>query len=236
MHPVLIVRGGDPAAVAAHVEGLQVAASGRRRPDQASDASASAVTRFARVSGESSSRAPAAASSSERLMSSVSWARAPTRRASAETADCSACAAFSFARSDWTAARIPATSARTRSTAAPPSAIRSRRISRDCARGRSAAARLLGLGEVRAGRLEELPFGRGQVGVRPFLPLQGLGEPDAAVQLAGVGAPGCPRPRRWRRGGAGSVGLRCRPPASRGAAATRGPAPRVRSRRRRRRW
>ena len=34
MHPVLIVRGGDPAAVAAHVEDLQVAAFGRRRPDQ----------------------------------------------------------------------------------------------------------------------------------------------------------------------------------------------------------
>ena len=47
---------------------------------------ASAVSRFTRVSGESSSRAPAAASSSERLMSSVSWDRAPTRRASAETA------------------------------------------------------------------------------------------------------------------------------------------------------
>jgi hypothetical protein len=35
-------------------------------------------------------------------------------------------------------------------------------------------AALLGVGEVRSG-VEELLFGRGQVGMRLFLPLQGLG-------------------------------------------------------------
>ncbi len=81
-------------------------------------------------------------------MSSVSWARAPTRRASAETAAAPPVRRSArlvrrsrSARSDWTAAGPPATRARTRSTAAPPSTIRSRRISRACRLACSAAAR-----------------------------------------------------------------------------------------------
>ena len=54
--------------------------------------------------------------------------------------------------------------------------------------GRSA---VLGVGEDRAG-VEELAFGRGQGGVRPFLPVQGLGQPDAAVQLAVRATQGVP--------------------------------------------
>ena len=119
-------------------------------------------------------------------MSSVSWDRAPTRRASAETAACSACAAFSFARSVWTAARTPATSARTRSTAAPPSAIRSRWISRAWARARSMMLRCYGLGVV-GGRLEELLLHLGEGGVLVGAPVKHPGQPDAAVELA-VGA------------------------------------------------
>ena len=131
-------------------------------------------------------------------MSSVSWARAPTRRASAETAAWRAVSAASRAsaalrpaRFDCTAAIAPAMRARTRSTAAPPSTIRSRRISRLCARALSAAAAVLGFGEGRAG-VEELPFGRGQLGVRLSVPLQCLGEADASVQLAGWAAQGVP--------------------------------------------
>ena len=110
VHPVLIVGGGDPAAVGTDVKRLQVAASGRRRPDQVGRF-ASAANRFTRVSGESSSRAPAAASSSERLMSSVSWDRAPTRRASAETAAWRAACAASRASAALRSARFDCTAA-----------------------------------------------------------------------------------------------------------------------------
>ena len=125
-------------------------------------------------------------------MSSVSWARAPTRRASAETAACSRPrAAFSFARSDWTAARTPATRARTRSTAAPPSTIRSRRISRACARARSAALRSSASARPRAASRNS-PLGLGEGGVRVGAPVQRPGQPDAAVELAVGAAEGVP--------------------------------------------
>ena len=158
---------------------------------------ASAVNRFTRVSGESSSRAPAAASSSERLMSSVSWDRAPTRRASAETAAGAlsprrrGLGRVAIARSDCTAAR---TAGDEREDEEYGGAAQHDPQPPDQPRlplgllGRSA---VLGFGEVRAG-VEELPFGRGQVGVRPFLPLQGLGEADASVQLAGWAPQGVP--------------------------------------------
>ena len=95
-----------------------------------------------------------------------------------------ASAALRPARFDCTAAIPPATSARTRSTAAPPSTIRSRRISRACARARSTAALTLGLGVVARAASRNSPLGLGEGGAAAALPLQGPGQPDAAVQLA----------------------------------------------------
>ena len=128
----------------------------------------------------------------------MSWDRAPTRRASAETAAwravsaaARASAAWRLARFDCTAAIPPAMSARTRSTAAPPSTILSRRISRACARARVDDALMLGLGVV-GGRLEELPLALGEGGALVGAPLERPGQPDAAVELAVRSAQGLP--------------------------------------------
>ena len=100
---------------------------------------------------------------------------------------------------------------------------------------RSAAARCSDC-SFRSVASRKADLGVGQGGVLPALPLQRLGRPDPAVELAvgtahrvpGVGSPAS--------GGAGSVDPRRRRRARHAAAARLGPAPRARSRRCRRRW
>ena len=112
-------------------------------------------------------------------MSSVSCARAPTWRASSLVAACSA-------RSAWRTATSPAISAPTSRTAPVASAARSRRLILSCRRACSSAAcssvcddRLLAARKSSSVAVS--------VGGRAFLPVQGLGEATAAVELA-VGA------------------------------------------------
>ena len=131
-------------------------------------------------------------------MSSVSWDRAPTRRASAETAAWRALSAAlaRLGRVATGAVRLHGSdragderedeehggAAEHDPEPTDQPGLRTRLLGR---------AALLGFGEVRAG-VEELLFGRGQLGVRLFLPLQGLGEADASVQLAGWATQGVP--------------------------------------------
>ena len=125
-------------------------------------------------------------------MSSMSWAWVPTRRASAETAASSARAAFRAARSDCTAATPPAASARTRSTAAPPSTIL-QSSDQPCLRpGVLGRASFLGDGGLPGG-LEELALGVGEGGLGAGSPVQRAGQPHAAVELTGRTPEAVPR-------------------------------------------
>ena len=207
MHPVLIVRGGDPAAVATDVEDLQVAAFGRRRPDQ---------RRTLRQRGHQVHPGlrrvvqPRTRGREQQREADVVGELGPGSDPPRVCGDgqllglCRvllACAAFSFARSDWTAARTPATRARTRSTAAPPSTIRSRRISRACARARSAALR--SSASEAAGRRRGT---RRSISVsavlRVGLPVQRAWPAGRRGRARCLGDRGCPRRRRRPRGGA----------------------------------
>ena len=124
-------------------------------------------------------------------MSSVSWDRAPTRRASAETAACSARAAFSLGavgldggdasggegedeEHDGSAEHDPE----------PPDQPGLRA-------GLLGGAPLLGVGGL-AGGVEELALGVGEGGLGAGLPVQRPGQPDPAVELAVGTAEGVP--------------------------------------------
>ena len=126
-------------------------------------------------------------------MSSVSWARAPTRRASAETAAWRAVSAASRASAALRPARFDCTAAIAAGdegedeeyggAAEHDPEPADQPGLRTCSLGR---APLLGVGG-RLGGGEELALGVGESGLRAGLPVQRSRQPDAAVELA-VGA------------------------------------------------
>ena len=125
-------------------------------------------------------------------MSSVSWDRTPTRRASAETASCCARMALSLRRASRLDGGDAAGSQREdeehRRTAehdAEPTDQPGLRA------GVLGSAALLGVGGL-AGGVEERLLGVGEGGLGARLPVQHPGQPDAAVELAGRAPEGVP--------------------------------------------
>ena len=123
-------------------------------------------------------------------MSSVSWARAPTRRASAETAACSGGLAAAFSLGPVATGRHAQRSAGDEGedeehggAAEHDPQPADQPGLRTCSLGRAA---LLGVRGA-SGRVEELALGVGERGLAAALPVQDPGQPDAAVELA-VGA------------------------------------------------
>ena len=136
----------------------------------------SAAIRLARVSIESSSRNPSAASSSDRSTSPARRAWAPTRRASAATAARSA-------RFAWRTASTPGDHRHHEQHRGPGEqgsqpAVLAGLLARPLLGGSILCSFSLGAA------VEEVPLRCGQVGVGSGLPLEGLGEPDTAIELA----------------------------------------------------
>ncbi len=153
---------------------------------------ASAVTRFARVSDESSSRAPAAASSNDRLTSSLSRARAPTRRASAETRRLLRLGGLLVGPVGLDGGQGPGDQGEDEEDGGAAQRDPEPTDQPGLDPRPLDDALLLGLGVV-GGRLEELPFDHGQGGALVGAPVERPGQPDAAVELAVGTAESLPR-------------------------------------------